>query len=410
MMSPHPTVNPQVPERRHPALALSARVIRWPAPAGGGAVGVYAVQVCGLAPEDAATAANTVTRLGLRASPSAGALVIEGRAPFSAAFDRAAADLGGRTRDVISAASGALERFRNAPRALRARGWILDLKCPLVVGVLNATPDSFYDQGRYFGWDAALARAGEMVAEGADLIEVGGETARPGPPVDPEEETRRVVPLVEALVARLPVPVSVDTYKPAVAQRALASGAALINDISGLDDLRMAEIAAASGAALVVMHIQGRPKVRQPHPVYRSVVDDVYTFLESRTAAAEAAGVPPSHLVVDPGFSFGKAPEHDVELLRRLGEFRSLGYPIYLATSRKNYIRDLLGLPFEELLEGTAAAVAYGVAQGAQLVRTHDVRFMARLLRMMQAILHPGAADDGSGGQDAAGVDVRGQE
>ncbi len=278
------------------------------------------------------------------------------------------------------------------PSTLQACGLTLDLRRPLIVGVLNATPDSFYDHGRYFDRSAALARADEMVAEGAGLVEVGGETARPGLPLNPEDESRRVVPLIETLAGRLPVPVAVDTYKPGVARRAVAAGAVLINDISGLVDLRMAEVAAASGAALVVMHIRGKPKVRQVNPRYRSVVEEVYAFLAERTAAARAAGVAPSRIVVDPGFSFGKAVRHDLELLRRLGEFRSLGYPIYLATSRKNYIRDVLGLRPEELLEGTAAAVAYGVAQGAQLVRTHDVRFMARVVRMVQAIMDPAGA------------------
>lgn len=273
------------------------------------------------------------------------------------------------------------------PRVLQACGHTLDLRRPLIVGILNATPDSFYDGGRYVDRSAALARADEVVAEGADLVEVGGETARPGPAVDADEESRRVVPLIETLAGRLPVPVTVDTYKPEVARRAVDAGAVMINDISGLADLEMARLAAASGCALVVMHIQGRPKVRQVNPQYRSVVDEVYAFLEERTAAAQAAGVPRSRIVVDPGFSFGKTVRHDLEVLRRLGEFRSLGYPIYLATSRKNYIRDLLGLPPAELLEGTAAAVAYGVAQGAQLVRTHDVRFMARVVRMVQAIM-----------------------
>ena len=277
------------------------------------------------------------------------------------------------------------------PSTLQACGLTLDLRHPLIVGVLNATPDSFYDGGRYFDRAAALARADEMVAEGADLVEVGGETARPGPPIDPEEESDRVVPLIEALAGRLSVPVAVDTYKPMVARRAVDAGAVMINDISGLADLRMAEVAAASGAALVVMHIRGKPKVRQVNPRYRSVVDEVYAFLETRTAAARAASVSPSRIAIDPGFSFGKTARHDIEILRRLAEFRGLGYPIYLATSRKNYIRDLLGLPFEELLEGTAAAIAYGVAQGAQFVRTHDVRFMARVVRMVEAIMQPAA-------------------
>ena len=272
-------------------------------------------------------------------------------------------------------------------RVLRAGPLALDVAArPLIVGVLNATPDSFYDHGRYYDRDRALARAGELVAEGADLVEIGGETARPGPPVDIAEERRRVVPLIATLSGRLPVPLAVDTYKPEVARAAVEAGAVLINDISGLADPRMAEVAAATGAALVVMHIQGRPKVRQVAPHYASVADEVYAFLEERTGRARALGVPPDRLVVDPGFSFGKAPHHDVEILRRLGEFSRLGYPIYLATSRKNYIRDILALPPGDLLEGTLAAVAYGVAQGVHLVRTHDVRAIARVTRMVLAI------------------------
>ncbi|HEV2281505.1 MAG TPA: dihydropteroate synthase [bacterium] len=282
------------------------------------------------------------------------------------------------------------------PRVLRARGLTLDVAArPLVVGVLNATPDSFYDHGRYYDRDRAVARADELVAEGADLVEVGGETARPGPPVDIAEEQRRVVPLIGALAARLPVPLTVDTYKPEVARAAVDAGAVLINDISGLADPTMAEVAAATGAALVVMHIQGRPKVRQAAPRYDAVVDEVYAFLEERAARARSLGVPADRLVVDPGLSFGKTPHHDVEILRRLREFSRLGYPIYLATSRKNYIRDILGLPVGELLEGTLAAVAYGVAQGAQLVRTHDVKAVARVIRMTLAIAR--GPDDAAG-------------
>ena len=278
--------------------------------------------------------------------------------------------------------------MRAGPRLLRAGGFTLDLAPrPLIVGVLNATPDSFYDGGRYFDSERALARADELVAEGADLVEIGGETARPGPPVDVDEERRRVVPLIGELAVRLPVPIAVDTYKPEVARAAVEAGAVLINDISGLSDPTMAEVAAGTGAALVVMHIQGRPKVRQTSPHYDSVLDEVYAFLEAQTGRARALGVPGDRLLVDPGFSFGKTPYHDVEILRRLGEFTQLGYPIYLATSRKNYIRDILALPVEDLLEGTLAAVAYGVAQGADLVRTHDVRATARVITMTLAIL-----------------------
>jgi dihydropteroate synthase len=276
------------------------------------------------------------------------------------------------------------------PQVLRAGRFPLDVAArPLIVGVLNATPNSFYDGGRYFARDRALARADELAAEGADLVEVGGETARPDPPaVDIEEERRRVVPLIETLAARLHVPVAVDTYKPEVARAAVEAGAVLINDISGLADPRMAEIAAAAGAALVVMHIRGRPKVRQIDPRYESVVDEVYAFLETRTEQAKALGVPADRLIIDPGLSFGKAPRHDLDVLRGLRTFGRLGYPIYLATSRKTYIRDILALPVEELLEGTMAAVAYGVLQGVHFVRTHDVRAIARVIRMTLAIVN----------------------
>ena len=365
---------------------IRARVVTWPAPPGGEAEGVYGVRVTGLSAEGAQAVAQAWHAHGMWVRRHDGDAILQGPASLFAGLSRRAT---GTIGEAAAAASTALARFREAPRSLDVRGRTLDLREPLIVGILNATPDSFYDRGRYYGFPAALARADEMVAEGAGLIEVGGETARPGPAVDPEDEIRRVVPLIEALADRLPVPVSVDTHKPEVALRAVGAGAVMINDISGLADIRMAEVAGETGAALVVMHIQGRPKVRQVNPRYRAVVDEVSAFLEDQTEQAQAAGVPRSRLVVDPGFSFGKAVDHDMEVLRRLGEFRSLGYPIYLATSRKNYIRDLLGLPFEDLLEGTAAAVAYGLAQGAQLVRTHDVRFMSRLARMTHAILTP---------------------
>ena len=363
-----------------------ARVVQWPAPPSAAGAGIYSVRLRALPAADLPDVEQAGRRIGLWVQRLDSDLLVQGPAALFAALPRS-----GMPAASAAALVRALRRFRRRRRALQAGPRVLDLRRPLIVGVLNATPDSFYDRGRHFGLRAALARADEMAAEGADLIEVGGETARPGPQVPIEEEVRRVVPLVRALVKRVPLPIAVDTYKPEVAQRAVQAGAILINDISGLADMRMAEVAAASGAALVVMHIRGRPKVRQVHPHYDSVVDEVYAFLEARTEAARRAGVAAGRLIVDPGFSFGKAPEHDLEILGRLGEFRGLGYPIYLATSRKNYIRDLMALPVEELLAGTAAAIAYGLAQGAHLVRTHDVRFMARLVRMLTLILRDGA-------------------
>ena len=365
------------------APRVRARVVTWPGPSRDGRRAAYEIRISGTTLEEARSLLGAAHRLGLQSRDGESITLCGPASRFEGLQDVEA---------VGVIVTGALERFLNPPRTLQLRGRTLNLERPRIVGILNATPDSFYDGGRYFGMPAALARADAMVAEGADLIEVGGESARPGPVVDVHEEARRVVPVVEALAGRLAVPIAVDTYKADVARRAVRAGAALINDISGLTDVRLAEIAADTGAALVVMHIQGRPKVHQPNPQYRSVADEVYAYLEDRTDAAREVGVPRSRILVDPGFSFGKAVRHDLEILRRLGEFRSLGYPIYLATSRKNYIRDVLGLPFEELLEGTAAAVAYGVMQGARLVRTHDVRFMRRLVRMLEAIMGPDVA------------------
>ncbi len=271
---------------------------------------------------------------------------------------------------------------------LRLRHLTLDLtRRVYVVGILNVTTDSFYAAARHPDLPSALARAREIAEEGADLIEVGGESARPGPHVPAEEEIRRVVPVVERVRSELGLPVVVETVKPQVAREALQAGAVAVNDVSGLENPEMAELAAEYGAGLVVMHRRGPHKVRQVDPRYDDVFAEVYAFLQERTCRARQAGLAPDRILVDPGFSFGKTPAHDVELLRRLDELLALGYPVYLATSRKNYLRDILRLPPEELLEATAAAVALGVERGARVVRTHDVRFMVRLVRTLEALL-----------------------
>ncbi len=256
-----------------------------------------------------------------------------------------------------------------------------------VVGVLNVTTDSFYAAARHPDLASAVRRAREMAEEGADLIEVGGESARPGPHVPEKEEIRRVVPVIERVRLELALPVVVETVKPGVARRALEAGAVAVNDVSGLARPETAEVAAEYGAGLVVMHRRGPHKVAQVDPRYEDVFREVYAFLQERTARARQAGVHADRILVDPGFSFGKTPAHDVELLRRLDELLTLGYPVYLATSRKNYLRDILRLPPEELLEATAAAVVLGIERGARVVRTHDVRFTARLARTLEGLL-----------------------
>jgi dihydropteroate synthase len=229
-----------------------------------------------------------------------------------------------------------------------------------------------------------------MIAEGVDVIEVGGETARPSVPViSAAEEIDRVCPVIELVRARFAGPVGIDTYKPEVARAGLAAGASICNDISGLADDTMAAVAAGAGAALVITHIQGRPKVANPYAQYARVVDEVYAFLAARVVRAEALGVPRRSLIIDPGLSFGKQTAHDLTVVRRLREFKGLGLPIYLAASRKNFIRDVMGLPFADLLEGTMAVVAIGVVAGATLIRTHDVLPMRRLVTMLHAILGP---------------------
>jgi len=253
-----------------------------------------------------------------------------------------------------------------------------------VAGILNNTPDSFYDRGRYFGLETALARADEMIGEGADVIEVGGETAQEGDPVSVREEIQRVAPLIAQLVRRYDRPVAVDTYKPEVASAAIEAGAVLVNDISGAANPEMARVIATSHAGIVIMHLHGRPKQHYTGIDVPSMMDWVAAFLWRWSAEMIAAGVPRERILVDPGLNFGKHPSRDIELMRRLPELRSLGFPIFVATSRKDYIRDLLRLHPDDLLEGTAAAVAFAIAQGANMLRVHDVQAMVRVARMME--------------------------
>ncbi|MFN4033998.1 MAG: dihydropteroate synthase [Fimbriimonadales bacterium] len=274
------------------------------------------------------------------------------------------------------------ERLRTLTQALGQR--------TLVMGVLNATPDSFYDGGRYTALDAALARAEQMLADGADILDIGGESTRPGAtPVPEAEEMRRVVPLIEAIAARFPNAVlSVDTTKSRVAQRALQAGACIINDISGATfDSRMLEVAAQSGAQVVLMHIQGVPQTMQQNPTYHDVVAEVRDALAAHAQRAIDAGVPPSHIWLDPGIGFGKTVQHNLELLRGLPQLRALGYPILIGTSRKSFIGHILGgLPPDERLEGTLATLALAVAWGADIVRVHDVKEAVRAVRVADAM------------------------
>ena len=258
-----------------------------------------------------------------------------------------------------------------------------------VMGILNVTPDSFSDGGRFAGEAEAIRQGVAMAAEGADIVDVGGESTRPGAEdVDAGEETRRVVPVIRALAAAVDVPISIDTTKASVAEAALEAGAVIVNDVSAMRaDPAMAEVVAASGAGLVLMHMLGTPRTMQVDPRYDDVVVQVVDALLGWVAAAEAAGVERERIVIDPGIGFGKTAQHNLTLLRHLDRMVLTGYPVLVGPSRKSFIGLTLGLPVEERLEGTAAAVAWSVAAGAQLVRVHDVRPMVRVVRMTEAIM-----------------------
>jgi dihydropteroate synthase len=251
-----------------------------------------------------------------------------------------------------------------------------------VMGVLNVTPDSFSGDGVWPDRAAALRLAERHVADGADLLDIGGESTRPGAaPVPVEEELRRVVPLMEALASRLSIPISVDTTKAAVARAAVAAGAQIVNDISGLrHDPQMARVIATSGAAAVLME-NGRGLS------YIDLLPDILTRLRQSVTLATRAGVPRERLIIDPGLGFGKRAAQSLEVIQRLGELRALGLPLLVGPSRKATIGRVLGLPVEERLEGTAAMVAVAIANGADIIRVHDVRAMARVARMTDAIL-----------------------
>lgn len=268
-------------------------------------------------------------------------------------------------------------------------GHSLPLDRVRIMGILNITPDSFYDRGRYGTPDVAVARALEMAGEGADIIDVGGERAGPGPEVTAESEKRRVIPLVEAIRRRIDLPVSVDTWKPAVAAAAMDAGASIINSIGGFDDPAMREVAARTGAAVVVMHIQGQPRVANPHPRYTDVVREVEQSLAARVEACLAAGIAPDRIVIDPGPGFGKSSGHDLTILRHLDRLTAGPYPVLLAASRKTFIGDVLGLDVDERLEGSLAVTAWAVLRGVRIVRTHDVRATKRVAVMTEAVLHP---------------------
>ncbi|MGH2978369.1 MAG: dihydropteroate synthase [Solirubrobacterales bacterium] len=280
--------------------------------------------------------------------------------------------------------------------ALAARDHRLELSgAPLVMGILNATPDSFSDPGDGEDLEGRVRRGQRLLRDGADLLDVGGESGVTNrPPIEPREEIERVAPLVERLAGHGAV-LSVDTYKPAVAQVAVEAGAAIVNDPSGLVDPEVADVCASSGAALVVTHTRARPKQKLVRPAYDDVVDDVKRLLTERLEVARAAGVADERLLVCPGPDLGKDPAQTIELLRRLDELHALGLPILLAVSRKDFVGALTGRPPRERLAGTLAAVAHGLDRGAHCLRVHDVAATRDFLAVRDALRgHVAVPDD----------------
>lgn len=261
----------------------------------------------------------------------------------------------------------------------------------LVMGVLNVTPDSFSDGGRFLDHEAAVAHGIRMAREGAAILDVGGESTRPGSDaVTVEEELSRVLPVIKRLAAEIDVPLSIDTRKPEVARAALDAGAVLVNDVSGARKPGMLEVVAGSGAGLVLMHMFGEPKTMQVEPRYEVVVREVRAYLAERLEAAEAAGIERGRMAVDPGLGFGKTYDHNLELMRHIDRFLDLGVPVVVGPSRKSFIGTALGdAPLDQRLEGTIGAAAWMAGRGAHVVRVHDVEPVAKALRLVDAIRGP---------------------
>ena len=257
----------------------------------------------------------------------------------------------------------------------------------LVMGILNRTPDSFFDRGEFFELDATLRRAEQLVADGADILDVGGVKAGPGPEVSEQEELERVVPAIEALCQRFEPPVSVDTWRAAVARAAYDAGATIGNDISGFGDPEYLRVSAAAEAAVVATHIRLQPRVADPEPQYDDVVAAVGDFLLDRARRAEAAGIPAERIMIDAGLDLGKTGEQSLVLLRRSDALAALGYPLLLSASNKPFLGKLLDLEINERTDASLAATAVGVARGCRIVRAHDVRGTRRVCDALAAVL-----------------------
>jgi dihydropteroate synthase len=264
----------------------------------------------------------------------------------------------------------------------------LDLSRPRIMGIVNVTPDSFSDGGQYSSTEKAVDHALQLVEEGADILDIGGESTRPGAtPVSLEDELARVLPVIEQLAQRTTVPLSIDTYKPQVMRAAIAAGADIVNDVRALQEPGALEIVADSRAGVCLMHMQGTPQTMQQDPHYDDVVAEVNAFLAARLAAAEAAGIARERVVLDPGFGFGKKTQHNLQLLQEIGQTLALGRPLLVGLSRKSVLGQITGGDVNARLHASLAASVISVMKGARIVRVHDVKATADALKVTAAVL-----------------------
>lgn len=268
----------------------------------------------------------------------------------------------------------------------------LDISKTLIMGILNVTPDSFSDGGKYYDRKIAIERAEQMINQGADIIDVGGLSTRPGSdPVEHDEEERRVIPVIEEIIKQFDFPVSVDTYRSGIAGKAIDKGACIVNDISALRfDKLMAKTVAESKAGLILMHMQGTPENMQDDPYYDDVIEEVYDFLYERTGYAMSEGIEKDRIIVDPGIGFGKRLKHNLTIFRKLKDFRSLCFPLLIGASRKSFIGMISDEKVEDRLEGSIAAALWSVANSANIIRVHDVEETKKALKVFESIMHTG--------------------
>ena len=257
-----------------------------------------------------------------------------------------------------------------------------------IMGIVNVTPDSFYDGGKYKETESAIKLALKLVEEGADIIDIGGESSRPGAmPVSVKEEIGRVIPVIKNLSKETKIPISIDTYKSEVAEEALKNGAGMINDISALRmDENMVKVAREYDVPVVLMHMQGTPRTMQKNPHYKDVIAEIYQFLNNRIELAEENGIKPNKIIIDPGIGFGKTTRHNLLILKNLKKFKLLKKPILIGPSRKRFIGEVLDLPLGERLEGTLGAIAVALLNGAEIIRVHDVQEVKRVVEIVEAI------------------------